>query len=103
MTEAEFTDAVLEYAKVCGWRSLHIRPAKTQDSWRTPVQGDGKGFPDLLLLRRHSMVIAELKSDKAPAPKGEQTEWLFAFEEIKCAEVYIWRPSDWPDIEGILR
>lgn len=45
MTEAQFTDAVLEYAKVCGWRSIHLRPAKTEKGYRTAVQGDGKGFP----------------------------------------------------------
>jgi hypothetical protein len=101
MTEAEFTDAVLEYAKITGWRSIHLRPAKTEKGCRTAVQGDGKGFPDLLLIRGDRLVIAELKSDTGRPPKGEQMEWLRAFHAVTPA-VYTWRPSDWADIEVTL-
>jgi hypothetical protein len=64
ITESEFLDQVLQYAKLRGWRSAHFRPAKTIDGWRTPVSGDGKGFPDLLLVRGDRVIVAELKVGK---------------------------------------
>jgi hypothetical protein len=46
LSEAAFTDAVIELARLGGWRVAHFRPARTASGWRTPVQGDGAGFPD---------------------------------------------------------
>ena len=46
------------------------------------------------------MIIAELKKEtgrKTP----EQREWQ-AILEANGAEFYLWKPSDWPDIERIL-
>jgi hypothetical protein len=51
ITEAEFLAQVLQLAKLCGWLTAHFRPAKTAHGWRTAVQGDGAGWPDLVLLR----------------------------------------------------
>lgn len=73
----------------------------TAKGWRTQTQGH-IGYPDLTLLRGARMVIAELKSDAAPPPKGEQMEWLRAFHAITTA-VFTWRPRDWGDIEVVLR
>jgi hypothetical protein len=97
MTEDELLRAVLDLAKLYGWRSLHIRPARTDKGWRSPVQGDGKGFPDLLLLKEDGgrMIAAELKSDKGRLTK-DQEEWLEAFYWCD-AQREVWRPADWND------
>lgn len=99
LTEAQFTTQVIQYAKLCGWRVAHFRAAKTAKGWRTPVQGDGAGFPDLVLLRRGQIVVAELKVGGTLATK--QTEWLAAFCEANVT-TYLWRPSDWEQIQAVL-
>lgn len=100
LTEAAFTRQVIELAKIRGWRSLHIRPARTAKGWRTPVQGEGKGFPDLLLVRGQRLLAAELKV-KGRKLTPEQEAWLTALEGAGVA-VYRWTPEDWPLIEAVL-
>ena len=102
-TEAQFTRQVIALAQLHGWKAAHFRPALTKSGkWRTAVQGDGKGFPDLILVKDgHSVIAAELKVWKKP-PTPDQTEWLVAFGRAG-ASAYIWRPVDWPEIERILK
>lgn len=103
MTEAEFTRQVLELAKLRGWKSAHFRPAQTKRGWRTAVQGDGKGFPDLVLVRQREpkgVLVAELKVVKGVL-RPEQTAWLIAFEAAGVP-AFIWTPRDWGEIERIL-
>lgn len=100
-TEADFTTTVIQMAQALGWRVAHFRPARTQTGWRTAVSGDGKGFPDLVMIRNGALIVAELKM-----PKGrltpEQKDWLSAFEGIGCGRVKVWTPEDWPEIERLL-
>lgn len=100
ITEAEFTSQVLQYARLKGWRSAHFRPAMTKKGWRTPCQGDGKGFPDLLLLRDERIIAAELKRSKKEKLRPEQVLWIEAFE--KTIPTYVWTPEDWRAIEEVL-
>ena len=96
---------VLEYAKLRAWRTFHVRAARVKnkdgsDGWRTPVQGDGKDFPDLLMLRGTRQVVAELKAEgKRPTPG--QTDWLLAFGGVG-AECFVWRPHSWEEIMEVL-
>jgi len=46
-------------------------------------------------------VIAELKSETGKL-SSVQRDWIAALELAK-AEVYVWRPSDWPQVEAVLR
>ena len=92
MTEQDFQSAVLDLAHVYGWKRAHFRAARTEHGgWRTPVEGDGAGFPDLLLLRDDRLIVAELKSETGKAT-AVQTMWLTAFAQAG-AEVHLWRPS----------
>lgn len=103
LTEQQFTDQVLALARLCGWRRAHFRPARTTKGWRTAVQGDGKGFPDLVLIheQRGLLVVAELKvGNNRPSP--EQKAWLRAFAAVG-ARTFTWWPRDWPQIEQLLR
>lgn len=59
-TEAMFQIEIIELARILGWRVAHFRPAQTRHGWRTPVAADGKGFPDLVLVRER-VIYAELK------------------------------------------
>ncbi|OGT54314.1 MAG: hypothetical protein A3E01_15225 [Gammaproteobacteria bacterium RIFCSPHIGHO2_12_FULL_63_22] len=103
MTEAKLQDAVLDALQKLGWRCVHFRPAETKKGWRTAVQGDGVGWPDIIALRRDRGLAIELKS-----PTGklaiEQVDWLRAFKAAGF-EAYEWRPEQWYDgtIEAALR
>ncbi len=105
--ERAWTDQLLQLAKLLGWRRAHFRPARTRDragreTWRTPVQGDGAGFPDLILLRGDRLIAAELKSDEAPRElPAAQAAWLRAFE-LAGAETYAWRPRDLDSVRAVL-
>jgi hypothetical protein len=98
--ESEFQNQVIKFAKLHGWRVAHFRPARTKDGgWRTPVSADGVGFPDLVMIRGKSLIVAELK-----VPPGELTDeqaaWLLAFNSVHDSiHVFVWTPHDWPEIE----
>lgn len=100
LTEREFTSAVIELARLFGWRVAHFRPAQTARGWRTPVQGDGIGFPDLTLVRER-LILAELKTKRGKLSE-KQTEWLDALRAAGV-ECHVWRPADWDEIERRLR
>lgn len=97
ITEADWSKRVLDAAKLFGWRIAHFRPAQTSKGWRTPVQGDGRGWPDLVLLRPPRLILAELKSDSGRVSL-DQSNWIAQLAEVPGIEVYIWRPSDWEDV-----
>lgn len=100
--EQSFQEAVLEVAKLAGWRSLHIRPAGRADgSWRTPIGGDGKGWPDLTLVRPPRLLFVELKSESGTL-RPQQCEWLDALRLLPMCETYVWRPSDWDTLVKVL-
>lgn len=102
VTEAEFLDQVLDAARIFRWRTAHFRPAKTAHGWRTAVQGDGKGFFDLILVRSPRVIFAELKSDKGKlAP--EQVAWADALNGCDGVEAYTWRPADLDEVMRVLQ
>jgi hypothetical protein len=100
-TEAEFTSQVIGFARLMGWRCVHFRPAMNRrGQWMTAMQGDGVGWPDLVLVRNR-LVTAELKVGRNKL-RPEQKRWAEWLERagVPC---YQWRPEDWPEIEEVLR
>lgn len=99
MTEAEFTDEILKWAKVYGWRRFHVR-----GNTRRLIQGD-VGFPDLVLVRPPRLIFAELKVGKN-TPTQEQEDWLNTLSNVDPDDShmsqYLWYPSDIPVILAIL-
>jgi hypothetical protein len=88
LTEGQLQQTLIEAARLYGWRVNHIRPARTEQGWRTPVQGD-VGFPDLVLARGGVVLFRELKSDRGRIGPG-QAEWAEAIGDA----YRIWRPAD---------
>ena len=105
MTERELQTAIIDCAKILGWRVAHQRPALRADgTWRTAIEGH-QGFPDLVLLRPPRLIFAELKSTKG-ALTQEQALWLNGLRVSgPSIETYEWRPADWEAgrIEDALR
>lgn len=98
--ERDFQEQVIHFAQLNGWRVAHFRPARTEKGWRTPVQANGQGFPDLVLTRRDRLVFAELKSDTGTVTR-EQAAWLDALAATG-AETHVWSPDDWPAVAATL-
>lgn len=97
-TEAEFQKLVIEYAQLRGWMVAHFRPAQTQSGrWSTPMTGQ-TGYPDLTMARRGVVIHAELKSEKGKV-RPEQQCWVNAMGD----SAVVWRPSDWPEVQEVLR
>jgi hypothetical protein len=96
LSEADFLRQVIALARLNGWRVAHFRPAMSKSGrWMTAVQGDGAGFPDLVLVRE-VVIFAELKVGKNK-PSPAQVAWL---EDLKAAGAiaHVWRPEDWETI-----
>lgn len=93
MTEKQLQSAIVDCARLLGWRTYH-----TYDSRRSDP-----GFPDLTLARGTRLVFAELKSAKGRLSEA-QAEWKAALE-LAGAPVYVWRPEDWlhGGVETVLR
>jgi len=103
ITENEFQQQVIDLCHLLGWRVAHFRGVRIQRKdgsvyYQTPVQADGKGFVDLVLVNKEKkrVIFSELKTDKGRL-SPEQKEWI---EDLREAgqEVYIWRPKDWEEI-----
>jgi len=100
MQESEFLKRVCARAQSLGWRYYHpTRAVYRGRYWLTPHIGQS-GFPDLVLVRGHRLIFAELKGNCGRL-KPAQDEWLSALRACGV-EVYLWRPRDWPTIEQIL-
>ena len=99
MSELDFARAVVDLALSCGWK------VRQEPVWRAATRKDdsAKGFPDLVLARDGWLYFAELKSAKGKL-RTEQESWRDALAEVGGGVFWVvWRPSDWPEIERLLR
>ena len=88
--EAEFQAEVVRRAKQLGWDAYH--PYYSQKS--------RAGYPDLTLWRER-VVWMELKAETGRL-RPDQMVVIDALRKAG-AEVYVFRPRDWPQIESVLR
>lgn len=89
LSEKRFQSQVEQLAALKGWVSWHDTDARRNRA----------GLPDLLLLRER-LVFVELKSERG---KLRPAQVVF-LDRLRQAgqEVYVWKPSDWDTIEGVL-
>lgn len=92
MTEADLQRAVIECARFFSWRSCHFRPARTERGWATPVAGDGRGFPDTVLVRDR-VLWRELKVSGGRL-RPDQVQWLDALCDAG-QDAAVWTDEDW--------
>lgn len=85
-----------------GWTVAFFPPVKTDRGWRVPVGGDGRGWPDLVMVRERCLVM-EVKGD-GDYLKPDQARWLSAFR-IAGIEAYEVTPAMWlaGEVDEILR
>lgn len=101
LTEEEFLTTVIDLAHIRGWKVAHFRPGLTKGGkWVTPVQADGAGFTDLVLVRER-VVWAEIKSETGVLSATQKLwrDWLLKAGQ----EWYCWFPKDWDKIQEVLK
>lgn len=84
--------SVIGRAQQKGWVVAHFPSVETKQGWRTPLAGNAKGWPDLLLLRERLIAI-EIKGD-GDSLRPEQREWAERFHRAGV-EHYVVTPKDW--------
>lgn len=92
ISERAFQQRVVDLARLRGWRVFHPHDSRHSAA----------GWPDLAMLRARQLVFAELKSETG-RPTDEQRAWLAALSAVPGVIVRLWRPSDWSDVEAVLR
>jgi hypothetical protein len=113
MSEADLQTMVIKVAKVYDWKVSHFRGVRVQRAnggfyYQTPVQADGAGFPDLVLVRPPRLIFMELKSEKGKLSDAQQI-WIDLLKKcyfkgiVSPVEVYVFKPSQWDEIEIVLK
>jgi hypothetical protein len=100
VTERDFSKQIVTIAHEYGWMVAHFHQLQGRKGiWITPAAADGKGFPDIVLVRER-LIFAELKVGYNPL-RVDQQRWLDALLGTG-AEAYVWKPKDIDQIEEIL-
>ena len=107
LTEADYLKMVIGLAHQYKWYVAHFRPAMTSKGWRTAVQADAAGFPDLVLARRNedgttALVFMEIKRQKGKLTE-QQIEWLSLLDNVPGVVATVCHPSDWAAIASMLK
>ena len=92
MPERDWRQWTLDYARLRHWLAYF-----TWSSRHSP-----EGFPDLVLCRPPRLVLAELKSQRGRLTV-EQQGWQDALSRVTEISNHVWRPTDMPIVEGLLR
>lgn len=94
-TEREFQARVTELARINGW-SVYSVP----DSRRATLSG----YPDLTMWRTSDrrLIFAELKRERGRISPAQEII-IGQLRALRLAEVYLWKPSDWPEIVETLK
>lgn len=104
-TERQWQSQVLKYATLMGWRVWHDNATNAPrrcPECKEPIHlpRNASGLPDLILVRRPRVVWVELKSERNTLT-DDQRDWI---SDLRACgqEAYLWRPSDWRNVERIL-
>lgn len=106
MTERAWMGEVLQLARVFKWAAWHDNA--TNAPRRCPrcraeihLPRNVAGWPDLLLIRGDTLIVAELKADRGRTTP-EQEGWLAAFRQVRRVVVAVWRPRDAEAVAKVL-
>lgn len=93
ITERQFQRQVTELARKLGWRVYSIPDSRKSTE---------SGYPDLTVWHptHHLMFFAELKAEKGRLSSDQ----ILVLDELRQSgqTVYVWRPSDWTQVEKVL-
>lgn len=92
VTGKQLQATIIELARMYGWVVAHFPSVPTNwGGYITPVAADGKGWPDLVLVRER-VVFVEVKGhgDRLKPEQKQWQEWLRA----AGAETYVWTAKE---------
>jgi hypothetical protein len=93
MSEDDLKRTVIDMCRSLGLLVAHFRPAQIRPGvWVTPVEADGAGFVDLVIVGPGGVLFWELKSATGSA-SDEQIKWLTALCDAGAAATVI-RPRE---------
>lgn len=92
LSERDWQQRVVDLAHLRGWKHFHAYSSRRSTA----------GWPDLAMVRTGRLVLAELKTERGQV-SAEQRQWLDLLGTVAGAEVHLWRPSDWPTVQQVLR
>jgi hypothetical protein len=102
ISEKELQASIIEMGRFYGWRIAHFTSVTDSRGFsRTPVSADGKGFPDLCMVRDR-IIFVEVKVGYNKL-RAEQEEWRDAII-LAGGEWYIFREKEWAEglVERVL-
>lgn len=91
MSEADYQKRITDYCDLLGLKWHHETDSRKTKS----------GWPDLVIAGPGAVIFAELKKQNGRVSASQQ-EWLDKLSGAG-ARVYVWRPSDWEQVEKTLR
>lgn len=92
VTEADFQREVVQAAGLLGWRVFHAFDSRKS----------APGFPDLVMARGSRLIMAELKRENGRVTADQQA-WLDDLARVTTLDTFLWRPSNWAEVEAALR
>jgi hypothetical protein len=103
--ESVLLSQVMAYAAMRGWRAWHDQATNTPRRCRDcgsyqRIPRNAPGLPDLILVRRPRLVIAEIKAEGGRVTPAQQ-RWLDEFAACGV-ETFTWFPHDWETIKEVL-
>lgn len=87
MNEAQWQQRITDFCDVLRLMWYHVPDSRRSNA----------GFPDLVIVGPRGMLYAELKAQNGRVTK-DQHRWLDGLENAG-AEVHVWRPSQWREVE----
>ncbi len=101
MKEVDFMRQVTDYAELRGYEWAHFRSGQTSKGWRTPVWGGlGAGWPDLMLVKYHSLHLWELKATDGKLKPSQKWVIPYLQENLMFPGSFITVYVFWPDQLG---
>lgn len=92
ITEDDLKRTVIDMCRSLGLLVAHFRPAQIRPGvWVTPVEADGAGFVDLVIVGPGGVLFWELKSATGQL-SAEQNKWLIALSRAG-AKAWLIRPQ----------
>jgi hypothetical protein len=95
-TEADLQRNVRDLARRLGWDLVFHA--------MQPFHAAERGWPDLVLLRVRDrrLLFVELKAERGRL-SDRQEQVIEMLRAVTPDSVFVWRPSDWDEIERVLR